>query len=836
MNIFQKKLRQISTVKKPIDPISLFTTLYHKEGYGYLRGIQEEVLTIWNDKRTQRDVVIKMNTGSGKTLTGLLMLYSKLVEGIGPAVYICPDKQLILQTLGQASNYGIPTCAFDEQTPRVFPHEFINNKSILVCTSDKLFNGLTIFNSNSIKLGCVVLDDAHTCIKKFRKQCTIRVPKRHEIYGRMLNLFKEELQIQAAGTFQRLCEGDTSVVICVPYWSWIYNNKTVIKIISEFGNEINLKFIWPLISDDLLTCNCYFSTKGLEISPIHAPYHEIPSFDEAKFRYVLSATFDDNTDLLKDLGISKDSIMNPIIPKDRKDIGQRLILAPSRYDTKLNSNIMEEYISNISKRGVNVVVLVSSGTNATKWVKLGAMLVDKDNINESLKKLKDSKGNFMVFLNRYDGIDLHGDMCRVLVLDGKPSFTTLEEKYLVNIRAKSSIFEAANAQIIEQGIGRAVRSGSDYCVVYLLGTDLVTFLSYNKNLQYFSPVTSEQLNLGLTLLDGEDKAEPLKTIEETEKLCLDQDESWREYHSNTLLQIKQENISGNTEQNLMIAELEANTIKKFRQRDYKGAYDEITKIFDAEVYTLTDKDKAWYMQFAAHMVYCFDKAKANDLQVASAKASTKMFHPKNGMIYTKLSKPGVQSALISKNISLFDRPQDIAIYIEGILNSLKYNPDIEAEFFERSLCALGEFLGFSSERPEQDLGNGPDVLWCMTDGHFLVMEAKSRSTHNKITRSNIEQLLHSEEWFTKQYGKSASYSAITLQPPFKKENNAIAGKNQFAIDKECLEKLHSNLRLFVNSLQCKQTKEHSAQEISEKLKEYKLTPGDFRQTYLKKLH
>lgn len=48
--------------------------------------------------------------GYVKTLLGLLMLYSKLSEGVGPAVYFCPDNQLVEQVRYQATLYGIPTC------------------------------------------------------------------------------------------------------------------------------------------------------------------------------------------------------------------------------------------------------------------------------------------------------------------------------------------------------------------------------------------------------------------------------------------------------------------------------------------------------------------------------------------------------------------------------------------------------------------------------------------------------------------------------------------------------------------------------------------------------
>src|SRR5262249_42775358 len=157
--------------------------------------------------------------------------------------------------------------------------------------------------------------------------------------------------------------------------------------------------------------------------------------------------------LIRDLGISYDSLTKPIIPADRKDIGKRLILAPSRFDATLNEKDIRVLIASYPSKGVNTVVLVPSDLKAISWVNLGAELVNRDNIQEAIQKLKASKNNFMVFVNRYDGIDLHNDLCRVLVIDGLPKYNTLKEKY-TEIRL-DSLLAGNKAQIIEQGLGRA---------------------------------------------------------------------------------------------------------------------------------------------------------------------------------------------------------------------------------------------------------------------------------------------------------------------------------------------------------------------------------------------
>ncbi|WP_289143084.1 DEAD/DEAH box helicase [uncultured Brevibacillus sp.] len=836
MNIFERKLGNSSPPNLPIHPVELFQTLFHAEGYEYLRGVQEEILNDWHAIRPQRDVIGKMNTGSGKTLTGLLMLYSKLVEGVGPVVYLCPDHQLVSQTIEQANNYGIPVCTFDGKD---FPIAFKNKLSVLVCTFDKLFNGRSKFGVRNVddsfeQLGAVLLDDAHACVARAREKSTIKVKNDHDIYKRLLPMFDEDLRNQAAGTLERLRDGDPTANMRVPYWAWIDKNPQILKIINEHRDKDEIGFPWGLLADDLLTCDCFISGEELEIAPVHVPYHQLPSFDEAKHRFILSATFDDDTHLLKDLGISNDSILNPLVPKDRKDIGERLIIAPSRFDNSLTDDLMRKFIAKLAEK-VNVVVLVPSKNYVKPWEKLGATIVDKDNIKDALTKLRSSVGNLMVFKNRYDGVDLLGSMCRVLVLDGKPAPRSLQARYSASLKSGFNGLDARLAQTIEQGLGRGVRSGSDYCVVFLLNPNLVSFLGYDENLEYFAPITRQQLNLGLTLLDGEDKTKPLNQIFDVVKLCLSKDVSWRKYHQQEIMKVTQDQITESQKQKLTLAKVEQSAIRLFRLRRYDQAANCILDFLKTNPPWMNTRDRASYYQLSAQMHYLADKVESNNLQTKAAEMSSGMFHPALGPVYTRITKPGVQASIVRRRLAEFSRPQDVTVYLESILDYLQYSPEIKADHFEEKLAQLGSFLGFNVQLPEKELGNGPDVLWCMTDNHYLLLEAKSRSTHQKITRANIEQLYHSEVWFNNQYGQSAEYSLITLQPPNKKENDVSINSKTYVIDQTSLDDLRQNLRHFVRSLQTKQTSSHTETEIASLLRQYQLAPELFRQKFFRQI-
>lgn len=99
------------TITPKTNPIELYGTLDRKSVAGPLRPAQEIVLSEWYTKRrTDRDLIIKLHTGEGKTLVGLLLLQSLLNSKEGPCLYICPNKYLVRQVCSEADKFGIPFC------------------------------------------------------------------------------------------------------------------------------------------------------------------------------------------------------------------------------------------------------------------------------------------------------------------------------------------------------------------------------------------------------------------------------------------------------------------------------------------------------------------------------------------------------------------------------------------------------------------------------------------------------------------------------------------------------------------------------------------------------
>ena len=145
MAIDFRKLAKAALAEAVIDPREVFATLPKKDPkFKFLHDVQADVLDQWYERREEKDIVIKMNTGSGKTLVALLALQSSLNENSGPALYIVPDNFLVEQVEDEARSSGI-SVTNDERGS-----DFRAGQAVLIANVYKLFNGFSVFGVGGI--------------------------------------------------------------------------------------------------------------------------------------------------------------------------------------------------------------------------------------------------------------------------------------------------------------------------------------------------------------------------------------------------------------------------------------------------------------------------------------------------------------------------------------------------------------------------------------------------------------------------------------------------------------------------------------------------------------
>lgn len=202
--------------EKPIEPREIFMSLPNKGSkYEYPRDVQTEVWRKWFDHRNEKNIIIKMNTGSGKTIVGLMVLQSCLNEGKGPAVYVVPDKYLVSQVIKEASSIGIKA-TIDRDN-----YYYSNNNAILVTTIQALFNGQSVFGikeNSYYPIESILIDDVHSCIDIIDEKFSLKIPCQHELYCKVINILKHSLKPYNSKSFSNICDNyDPCERLVVPF-------------------------------------------------------------------------------------------------------------------------------------------------------------------------------------------------------------------------------------------------------------------------------------------------------------------------------------------------------------------------------------------------------------------------------------------------------------------------------------------------------------------------------------------------------------------------------------------------------------------------------------------
>ena len=464
----------LNTFQKQINPRDIFMGLTNKtEKYQYPRDVQGEVWKQWFEQRNNRDTIIKMNTGSGKTVVALMILQSCLNEGIGPAMYVVPDKYLVEQVISQAKELGIKV--IDSETDL----DYSRKRAILVTTIQKLVNGKSVFGlreENNYNIGSVIIDDMHACIGNIQEQFSIIVPRTDSLYEQIIALFYDVMNVQAEGRFAEIVEGRNIYDnMLVPFWSWQEKSHEMYKLLCENREKEFIKFKLNLVKDSIKLSHCYISAKGISIVPNCTPIYKIKSFDDAKRRIYMSATLPDDSPFTTVMGVDFKEDMRVITPEKANDIGERLIVVPKLINKELNEMEMRNALIEKAKE-YNVVVLVPSFAMSKYWESNGGVVLSSENISEGVSHIKENSHGLYVIVNKYDGIDLPDNSCRILVIDGLPNISNMNDKYEQEVVRKSERIQREQIQRIEQGMGRGVRSSNDYCLIYLLGNQLTNVL------------------------------------------------------------------------------------------------------------------------------------------------------------------------------------------------------------------------------------------------------------------------------------------------------------------------------------------------------------------------
>lgn len=832
---FKKKLSS-GKVDRKIDPQELYKTLDRKSVAGPLRPAQEYILHEWyKNHHDDKDLIIKLHTGEGKTLIGLLILQSMINSKDGPCLYVCPNIYLVVQVRSEAEKFGIPCCVIGDD--KQIPDEFLSGERILITHAHKIFNGKSVFgiDNNYIPVGAVILDDSHACIDVIKDAFTISIAKSNNeaLYQKILSLFNDDLVEQGEGSFIDIQAGDYETFMPVPYWSWMDKRTEVLKILSEFSSCDAIQFAWPLMRDNIKEYCCYISGSKIEISPYNPNVDTFGSFAKAKRRILMSATTQDDSFFVKGLSFSVDAVKVPLINANQKWSGEKMIILPSLISDSCDRDLVVTRFTKMENDKFGMVALVPNTKRAEHYKSLGAIYADSGNIFFVIEKLKKADFNKIVVINnRYDGIDLPDESCRILIIDSMPFFNSLSDRYEEKCRPNSEIINKRIAQKIEQGIGRGVRGEKDYCAILIVGADIVKFMRSITTNKYFSAQTRKQIDIGLEIAkmaqeeqNSEDTS--IKPIISLVKQMISRDEGWKEYYSSEMDTIEIDSRKSAIYEQLLE---ELRIEKMYCDEEYEKAFNSMQKFIDG--LSIDELERGWYLQQLARYAYPVYKEKSIALQKTAFKCNSQLMKPKTGIEYTKVSYIHENRLRrIYTFLNGFTSYSELHLSTDAILDNLSFGMD--SDKFESALKSIGELLGFVSQRPDKEIRKGPDNLWCGINNQYLMFECKNEveETRREINKHEAGQMNSHCAWFEEQYGIETKVSRFLIIPTKTLSYYGNFTHNVRIMRRGKLKQLKDNIKKFIKELKPYELSEITDESLQRLIDLHKLNASDFDTLY-----
>lgn len=716
---------------KPIDPnwsdpVSFFYKLIHPE-IKDLYPVQRDLLQNWYTtfKAKEDDKLISLDTGTGKTLIGLMIAESIRRETEGKVLYVCPNNLLGKQATDEAVKYGLKVASYlkisTERPAWVNESLFLENNAVCVTNYDALLNPKSKFKEHEIK--GIIFDDAHLSLDRLDNQFRLSIED-YTLIKKITNIFKTSETVREK--IESIQSGDPSVLVLIPPLEW-HNQAEAIKSLLIANKDIATSLSWINLKDKLSKTFCFVSAKKIEISLLYPDVKNHFAFLKEIHRVYLSATLPNLDDITRVFGITPSRI-EAINPDYRP---QRLFILSKK--TKLDDS--ESAIrSNLDRFSPKSFILVPSKTYAEANYRTSGALIAESPTEVIIKveEFKVSPKSKIVLANRYDGIDLPGGICHSLVIDGLPYMGSVKTRFFSEYfhNHKNSFLRSIMASKLIQAFGRTIRGYDDYSIIFVLGNQINNWLINKDNRKFFKSDLAEDIEIGANA------SETINSIEDLVNLSsemLGQTEDWKAFLESRRGAVgPQEGISKEKEEEgIRLA-------KKEREiNDYfvEGRFTEcLEKIIDTQK-ELSDYSRPILGLYLSMAAICCKETSNSLLEELSAQAY------------------GINPIF---GIPVFSKGKNRSLQAQRIINTDKSLPifdlTLQDKAFDQALKILGDFLGFNSYRPENE-GNGTlDVCWEDEENKIVIgLENKVGKKNKTLSKKEIDQCSGHVNWMNAIY-------------------------------------------------------------------------------------
>ena len=530
------------TVLSLESPESLFRDIKTKMIPGPLAD-QADLWREYQDKAIDNpDVALQLPTGGGKTLAGIVLAEWRRLKFGERVVFLCPTRQLVNQVVEQASGkYGIKVhgftgakSAYDNNSAA----EYLNCERLAVTTYSSLFNAVPFFDSPQL----ILLDDAHAAEQYIAKMWSLSVERfadtHRPLYESLLSVLEPAIPATDA---ERLANPDMGRDM-----HWVEKVPTPIfhALIPELVGVLDAhvlapgypvaehRFVWSAIRDHLDASHLYLGAGSMLIRPLLPPTNTHDPFAGAEQRIYMSATFGAAGELERITGRRRIARLHAKASWDRQTIGRRYFLFPQR---SLSDDEQMALCSKMMARAGRTLVLTPDGRRERRFrefveTNLHFPAYSAQAIERSKSDFVSSDQAVAIVANRYDGIDFPGDECRLLIAEGLPRATNLQEKFLISRMGAVDLLNVRITTRLVQAFGRCTRSDQDFSTVIVLGEELNKHLMMPERRAFLHPELHAELQFGIDQAKGASIDDYLENFE----IFLAQGDDWREANADIL--------------------------------------------------------------------------------------------------------------------------------------------------------------------------------------------------------------------------------------------------------------------------------------------------------------
>ena len=419
-----------------------------------------------------------------------------------------------------------------------------------VTTYQALFNGKSRFRSDDI--AAVILDDAHTADQILRDQFSLSITRNEltESFAQIVELFRPYHNATGLATsYAEVVKGESSREFLVPPFEVQSNLAELRRLLlqADLGELTSTMFAWEHIRDREDLCCLLISNDAVTLTPPVVPVFSLPYFRDGVRRIYLSATLSAPDSIIRAFGRRPDMIVSP---SSTAGECERMILIPSAVkgvDDDLES--AKEVI-----RDQKALILVPSFYRGEQWADI-ASPPDREGVSAAIDLFRKAEPpEKLTLAARYDGLDLPGDTCRMMVLDELPQgMGPLERFQWERLNMQNSLRSLLASRLV-QSFGRISRGMSDHGVVVLTGKRLVEWLLVPRNRSLLPRFLQKQIEIGENLSKEASDTDSLRSMAAA---CLSRDPGWVQAYTNNMRDLPSDTVSTGQDKSLDIALAEA---------------------------------------------------------------------------------------------------------------------------------------------------------------------------------------------------------------------------------------------------------------------------------------